>query len=54
MLPGTDADLVIWPETAMPFYLAESLYTDNITYLAASDPKPTILTGAAATCLTSP
>ncbi|MEN8133932.1 MAG: apolipoprotein N-acyltransferase [Thermodesulfobacteriota bacterium] len=38
--------LIVWPETALPFYLKESGLLKDITSLTASRPGLTILTGA--------
>lgn len=38
--------LIVWPETAIPFYLAESTIKDEISKLAATEDRLTILTGA--------
>jgi apolipoprotein N-acyltransferase len=38
--------LIVWPETALPFYLNESVFLKNISALAAAKPGLTVLTGA--------
>lgn len=38
--------LVVWPETALPFYLSESYLLKDIRELSAQHPGTTILTGA--------
>jgi apolipoprotein N-acyltransferase len=41
-----DPALIVWPETALPFYLSESRLLKDITSLAASRQELTILTGS--------
>lgn len=39
-------ELIIWPETAMPFYLQESKHLDRIRALGLTEESPFVLTGA--------
>lgn len=46
IIPGNNPALIVWPETAIPFYLAESNIKNEISRLAATSPQLTFLTGA--------
>lgn len=46
IMEKTRPGLIIWPETALPFYLNESVFLKEIEALAAADQGLTVLTGA--------
>ncbi|MFO7607537.1 MAG: apolipoprotein N-acyltransferase [Desulfurivibrionaceae bacterium] len=46
IMASAEPKLLVWPETALPFYLAESPLLEDIVALAASRRDLTILTGA--------
>ncbi len=46
IIEGEKPALIVWPETALPFYLSESALLKDITSLAASRPGLTIMSGA--------
>lgn len=46
VLEEKQPELIVWPETAMPFYLAETHFLKDIVTLASANPQLTVLTGA--------
>ncbi|MEN8142423.1 MAG: apolipoprotein N-acyltransferase [Thermodesulfobacteriota bacterium] len=46
IMASNNPALIVWPETAIPFYLAESTIKDEISRLAAAKEGLTVLTGA--------